>query len=97
MHHFSTKDTNTRLYVLRKHALFKKALKGAQSMLDAGCAALLEDKADYAALLEAKAGCTALPEDEEGFTEAATPLYMGARLFRRLYSQEGRHYLKQAA
>ena len=63
MHHFSTKDTNTRLYVLRKHALFKKALKGAQSMLDAGCAALLEDKADYAALLEAKAGCTALPED----------------------------------
>ena len=23
MHHFSTKDTNTRLYVLRKHALFK--------------------------------------------------------------------------
>ena len=44
MHHFSTKDTNTRLYVLRKHALFKKAVKGAQSMLDAGCAALLEDE-----------------------------------------------------
>ena len=54
--------------MLRTHALFKKALKGAQSMLDAGCAALLEDKADYAALLEAKAGCTALPIDvDESF------------------------------
>ena len=44
MHHFSTKDTNTRLYVLRKHALIKKALQGAQSMLDAGCAALLQNE-----------------------------------------------------
>ena len=39
-HHFFAKDTNTRLYVLRKHALFKKAFQGAQSMLDAGCPAL---------------------------------------------------------